>query len=575
MPSSSGGTTPRTPGLKVAVVGSGPAGLYTAEALVKQSALLPEPVQVQVDVLDRLPTPYGLVRYGVAPDHKSIKSVANYLRRVLESPGVTFVGGVHFGTDITRDDLLSAYDAVVYATGAMRDRRLGIPGEDLAGSRAATDFVNWYCGHPDVDMGAFTLDAESVAVIGVGNVAVDVARILARDPAELEETDIPEPVMDVLRASKVREVHVIGRRGPAQAKFTTKELRELGDLGGVAVSCDPAEMDLEAGYDASGESAALASADRRVRGNLVAMNKWHEPDLVSDGDTAGGPAGDQAGGPVRQLRLRFWLRPVEIEKSADGTVGGIRLERTRLNENGEFEGSGEFETIDVQMVLRSVGYQSVPLPGVPFDPKSHTVPNAAGRVLSETGAPLPGEYVAGWLKRGPTGVIGTNKADAAETVQALLADLAGGPTPGETPLPRPGLLRLPGSAAAPAPASPGAAEAVESVEAMAEVAAGVATDAANAAAANAALGGEASNSAGAAEAAKAAEADEAVAEAAAEVAAEAWALAELLAARGVDHVTYEAWLRVSAAEEELARSLGRGDRVKLPHRDAVWSAARG
>jgi len=214
--------------LKVAVVGSGPAGLYTAEALVKQAALLPSPAVISVDVLDRLPTPYGLVRYGVAPDHKSIKSVANYLRRVLESPGVTFVGGVHFGTDVTREDLLSAYDAVVYATGAMRDRRLGIPGEDLAGSHAATDFVNWYCGHPDVDPGAFTLDAESVAVIGVGNVAVDVARILARDPAELEQTDIPEPAMEALRASKVREVHVIGRRGPAQAKFTTKELRELG-----------------------------------------------------------------------------------------------------------------------------------------------------------------------------------------------------------------------------------------------------------------------------------------------------------------------------------------------------------
>src|ERR1700728_4164577 len=236
--------------LRVAVVGSGPAGLYTAEALVKQAALLPTPVVIQVDVLDRLPTPYGLVRYGVAPDHKSIKSVANYLRRVLESPGVAFIGGVHFGTDVTREDLLGSYDAVVYATGAMRDRRLGIPGEDLPGSRAATDFVNWYCGHPDIEMGAFALEAESVAVIGVGNVAVDVARILARSPDELESTDIPEPVMAVLRASKVREVHVIGRRGPAQAKFTTKELRELGELPGVQVSVDPAELDLEGGFDA-------------------------------------------------------------------------------------------------------------------------------------------------------------------------------------------------------------------------------------------------------------------------------------------------------------------------------------
>src|SRR6185437_3136754 len=304
-----------------------------------------------------------------------------------------------------------AYDAVVYATGAMRDRRLGIPGEDLLGSHAATDFVNWYCGHPDVDPGAFALDAESVAVIGVGNVAVDVARILARDPADLENTDIPEPVMEALRASKVREVHVIGRRGPAQAKFTTKELRELGDLEGVHVSADAGELDLDGGFDLSGESTSLATSDRRVRGNLVAMSGW-----------AGTMAGTEAGaeesvpvGPGRKLRLRFWLRPAEIHGSSSRTVSGLRLERTRLSESGVFEGTGEFETLDAQMVLRSVGYQSVPLPGVPFDTRTHTVPNASGRVLSESGEPLPGEYVAGWLKRGPTGVIGTNKADAAET----------------------------------------------------------------------------------------------------------------------------------------------------------------
>src|SRR5580698_9723588 len=449
--------------LRVAVVGSGPAGLYTAEALIKQAALLPVPVTLKVDVIDRLPTPYGLVRYGVAPDHKSIKSVANYLRRVLESPDVRFVGGVSLGVDVTREELLAAYDAVVYATGAMRDRRLSIDGEDLPGSYAATDFVNWYCGHPDVAPDAFTLDAESVAVIGVGNVAVDVARILARDPAELEATDIPEPVMDALRASRVREVHVIGRRGPAQAKFTTKELRELGELAGVDVSVPPREFDLEGGFDRSGESATLAAADRRVRGNLVAMAGWSGAAATAAPDAASTPTPDAGpdatttptadAAPARKLRLRFWLRPVEIEKSADGTVGGLRLERTRLTESGEFEGTGEFETIDVQMVLRSVGYQSVPLPGVPFDPKSHTVPNAAGRVLSETGEPLPGEYVAGWLKRGPTGVIGTNKADAAETVQALLADLAGGPAPGETKLPRPGLLRMPGSASGGGPAA--------------------------------------------------------------------------------------------------------------------------
>ena len=229
--------------LEVAVVGSGPAGLYTAEALIKQAAALDPARPIRVDVLDRLPTPYGLVRYGVAPDHKSIKSIAEYLRGVLEHDGVRFLGSIHLGDDVTRGDLLASYDAVVYATGAMRDRRLGIPGEDLPGSFAATDFVNWYCGHPDVDPGAFTLDAESVAVIGVGNVAVDVARILVRDPRELRETDVSQPVLDALMASKVREVHVIGRRGPAQAKFTTKELRELGELSGVDIVVDPAEVD--------------------------------------------------------------------------------------------------------------------------------------------------------------------------------------------------------------------------------------------------------------------------------------------------------------------------------------------
>ena len=498
MQSSSGESQPRVRRLKVAVVGSGPAGLYTAEALVKQAALLPSPVAISVDVLDRLPTPYGLVRYGVAPDHKSIKSVANYLRRVLESPGVTFVGGVHFGTDVTREDLLGTYDAVVYATGAMRDRRLGIPGEDLIGSRAATEFVNWYCGHPDVDPGAFTLDAESVAVIGVGNVAVDVARILARDPAELEHTDIPEQAMEALRASKVREVHVIGRRGPAQAKFTTKELRELGELPGVHVSADLAELDLAGGFDRSGESAALAESDRRVRGNLVAMAGW------------GGDPDDAR----RRLRLRFWLRPTEIHESDSATVAGLRLERTRLSESGTFEGTGEFETLDTQLVLRSVGYQSVPLAGVPFDPRTHTVPNAAGRVLSESGEPLPGEYVAGWLKRGPTGVIGTNKSDAAETVQALLADLAGGPDLGEGKLPRPGLLRRPDGEDLPEPEEPAGGAVMRS------------------------------------------------------------GLAPVLATRGVAPVSYADWLRISAAEEDLAASLGRGDRVKLSSRDEIWSATR-
>ena len=305
---------------------------------------------VEVDVLDRLPTPYGLVRYGVAPDHPSIKSIAGYLRQVLEVPQVRFLGGVDYGKDVTREELLTCYDAVVYATGAMRDRRLGVPGEDLPGSFAAADFVRWYCGHPDIDPAMFRLDAESVAVIGAGNVAIDVARVLAKTAAELSATDVPEQMLAALAASRVREIHVIARRGPAQAKFTVKELRELGEL----------------------PNAEIVGTDR---------------------------------------------------------VTALRLERTRLDESGLVLGTGHYESLPVQMVLRSVGYRSVPLPGVPFDEPSGTVPNAEGRVLGPDGRPRPGEYVAGWLKRGPTGVIGTNKSDAAQTVRSLLADYtaAGGP----------------------------------------------------------------------------------------------------------------------------------------------------
>ncbi|RJL26656.1 NADP oxidoreductase [Bailinhaonella thermotolerans] len=381
--------------MRVAVVGSGPAGIYTAEALIKQSQ---DPVEV--DVLDRLPTPYGLVRYGVAPDHTSIKSIANYLRRVLEDPAVRFVGGIELGADVTAEELAERYDAVVYATGAMVDRHLGIPGEDLPGSVAATDFVNWYCGHPDMPADRFRLDQEAVAVIGVGNVAVDVVRILAKTADELRETDVPEPVLERLAASRVRHIHMIGRRGPAQAKFTTKELRELGELPSADVVVRPDEIDLDAA------ARALAEANRQIRGNVQAIHGW---------------ASRPPEGRLRRLDVRFWLRPVEI--LGEGRVEALRLERTRLDETGRVVGTGEFETLEVGMVLRSVGYRSVPLPGVPFDERTSTVPNSEGRVLGADGEPVPGQYVAGWLKRGPTGVIGTNKSDAAETVRSLLADV--------------------------------------------------------------------------------------------------------------------------------------------------------
>jgi ferredoxin/flavodoxin---NADP+ reductase len=501
--------------LNVAVVGSGPAGLYTAEALIKQGAALDPPCSVQVDVLDRLPTPYGLVRYGVAPDHKSIKSIADYLRGVLEHDGVRFLGAVHLGEDVTRDDLISCYDAVVYATGAMRDRRMGIPGEDLPGSFAATDFVNWYCGHPDVDPERFVVDAESVAVIGVGNVAVDVARILVRDPEELRETDVSQPVLDALMASKVREVHMIGRRGPAQAKFTTKELRELGELAGVDVVVGDGEADLDA-FDATGESSRLATADRHVRGNYTVISNWAERAPT---------------GAARRLTVRFWLSPAEI--NGTNRVEGLTLERTRLDSDGRLAGTGQFEQLPVQMVLRSVGYQSVPLPGVPFDERSHTVPNADGRVLGPDGQPLPGEYVAGWLKRGPTGVIGTNKSDAAQTVRSLLADLAGGPGPDDVQLPRPGLLRLPQGGEA-AGGAAGAAVGGATGEAQSAGALGTA----------AAIRGPACCE----------------------------RFAALLAERGITPIGYEDWLKIETAEKDLAAALGRGSRVKLASRAEIHFA---
>ncbi|MFD9128420.1 FAD-dependent oxidoreductase [Kitasatospora sp. NPDC059571] len=390
----------------MAVVGSGPAGLYTAEALVKQTAQGADgsAAGVLVDVLDRLPTPYGLVRYGVAPDHPSIRSIADYLRRVLEHPQVRFLGGLRLGREVTREMLLACYDAVVYATGAPRDRSLGVSGEDLPGSAAAADFVRWYCGHPDADPAMFTLDARAVAVIGAGNVALDVSRMLARPAAGLDATDVPEPVLAALAASRVEEVHLVCRRGPAQARFTTKELRELGELPDVDITVPglpPGALDPPAE-----EGAPL---DRRVRGNLAVLAEW---------------AGRSPQGAARRVSVRFWRRPAEI--LGTDRVTAVRLEQTAQDASGRVSGTGRFELLPVQLVLRSVGYRSVPLPGLPFDERRAVVPNADGRVLGADGRPLPGEYVVGWLKRGPTGVIGTNRPDAVQTVRALLADRAPG-----------------------------------------------------------------------------------------------------------------------------------------------------
>jgi ferredoxin/flavodoxin---NADP+ reductase len=367
--------------LRVAVVGSGPAGIYAAAALTAHE-------DAAVDVIDRLPTPFGLVRYGVAPDHEKMKSVAVALRKVMERERVRFLGNIELGADISIADLHRHYDAVVVANGAAVDRRLGIGGEALPGSFSATEFVSWYSGHPDSALDKFTLTAGTVIVIGVGNVAIDVARVLLKTAGELRTTDIPDHVLAVLSHSQVRDVMIVGRRGPAYAKFTTKELRELGELASADVIVQPAELAL----DEAGE-AELAN-NPVARRNLEVLRAWSER---------------APQGRPRRLHLRFGLRPAAI--CGDACVTGMQFTH----------GTGQSVHVPGDMVLRSVGYRGVPIPGLPFDDERGIVPNAAGRVLRD-GAVVPGEYVAGWIKRGPSGIIGTNKHDAAETVRCLLED---------------------------------------------------------------------------------------------------------------------------------------------------------
>lgn len=384
--------------LRVAIIGSGPSGMYAADALVTQ-----EDVPVSIDIIDRLPSPFGLVRYGVAPDHLSIRSVRDTLDKVLDHPGVRFLGDVEAGRDLTLDQLREFYDAIVLTYGASRDRALGIPGEELPGSIAATDFVNWYTGHPDTQPDAFAgflADSRSVAVIGVGNVAVDVTRVLSKSPGEIEHTDMPEHVFAALRASGIRDVHLVGRRGPAQATWTTKELRELGELEQAQV------LVAEGGEIDDPASQRAIADDKAVARNVKVVEEWltHQDD-----------------GRERRIHLHFRCRPVEILGS--DRVEGLVVETTVLDEDGQATGTGETHVIPVDGVIRSVGYRGTALAGIPFDDLRNVIPNREGRVL-DGDAPLPGVYVAGWIKRGPTGIIGTNKKDAVQTITCLLADAA-------------------------------------------------------------------------------------------------------------------------------------------------------
>jgi len=387
--------------LRVAIVGAGPSGFYAAGALLQQKEY-----QVSVDIFERLPAPYGLVRYGVAPDHQKIKSVTKVYDRTIQDPRVRYFGNVEVGRDLSAQELQLHYDAVIYAVGALADRRLGIPGEEMENVHSATEFVAWYNGHPDFTDREFDLGQEVVAVVGVGNVAMDVARILARSVEELATTDIADYALEALRHSRVRAIHIIARRGPAQAKFTNPEIKELGELSTADVIVKPEDLELDPA------SAEAVAQDATAARNLETLRQ-----LAQRGPT----------GKPRQIHFHFLRSPKEI-LGQDGRVASLRLEVNELRptESGYIQahGTGRFETLDVGLVMRAIGYRSVPIPGVPFDERRGRIPNDRGRVLDgPQGQVVSGLYVVGWAKRGPTGVIGTNKPDAVETVQLLLEDV--------------------------------------------------------------------------------------------------------------------------------------------------------
>ena len=391
--------------LRVAIVGSGPAGFYVAEHLLKQTD-----VQIRIDMFDRLPTPFGLVRFGVAPDHPKIKSVTRVFDKIARNPAFRFYGNLEIGKDVTLPELEEHYHQVCFSTGAQTDRQMGIPGEDLPRSHAATEFVAWYNGHPDYRDYEFDLTAERVAVVGVGNVAVDVARILAKTPDELASTDIADHALQALRKSKVREVTMLGRRGPAQAAFTNPEVRELGELEGADIRV----LDTEVHLDPISQAELDASDDDTLKKKVAILQEF---------------AQHQRAGKSRLLTLRFLVSPVELIAGSDGGVRGMRLARNEIYSDGgklQSRSTGELEELPVDLVFRSVGYRGVPIAGLPFHEGSGVIPNVLGRVTDlATSRPLPGKYVSGWIKRGPSGVIGTNKKDGTETATGMLEDAAG------------------------------------------------------------------------------------------------------------------------------------------------------
>ncbi|WP_068478358.1 FAD-dependent oxidoreductase [Pseudoclavibacter helvolus] len=394
--------------LRLAIVGAGPAGIYAADILQKMERQF----DLSIDLFDKLPAPYGLVRYGVAPDHTRIKGIINALREVLESGVMRVFGGVEFGKDITLDDLKQHYHAVIFSTGAIRDASLDIPGIDAQGSYGAADFVNWYDGHPDVPR-TWPLEAREIAVIGNGNVALDVARMLAKHPKDLLSTEVPQNVVEGLEASPVTDVHVFGRRGPAQVKFTPLELRELGEVPDVDV------IVYEDDFDRDPAAAELAKTNKQLMVIGRIMGKWRgERELTAS----------------RRLHLHFYSKPdaVLTEEGPDAErVRAIRIERTEPDAEGGVRGTGEFVEHPVQAVYRAIGYFGSPLPGVPFDEHHGVIPNHEGQVWDDDNQQVNGMYATGWIKRGPIGLIGHTKSDALETVTHLVADQGNWWTPAD------------------------------------------------------------------------------------------------------------------------------------------------
>ena len=389
--------------LRVAIIGAGPSGFYAAAALLKEG------IHVTVDLFDRLIAPHGLVRYGVAPDHQNIKAVAKTYDRTAAEPGFRYFGNVDFGKDIRHEDLTKHYDAIFYTTGAQSDRKLGIPGEDLPNSMSATEFVAWYNGHPDYQDLQVDLSCDAAIVVGVGNVAMDVARVLAKSIDELEDTDIADHALKALARSNIRDIYVVARRGPAQVKFTNAEIREMGHL----TIADAIVLDHELKLDHA--SSAEIEGDTAMQKNLDYMRAFAEIGVT---------------GKPRRVHFRFLLSPVEII-DVNGKIVAVKMEKNELRASvgGDIKasGTGKYETIPAGLILRSVGYKGVPMPGVPFDVRQGIIPNEVGRVIDlETGKIVAGEYVAGWIKRGPTGVIGTNKPDAIESVNSMFDDLRKG-----------------------------------------------------------------------------------------------------------------------------------------------------